>query len=198
MAIAQVSPLTTSTAERRLLDAAITCLGRYGYTKTTLDDIASEAGCGRATAYRYFPGKTALIAQAVEDALATTLTEIAARAAATEDLEAALTGMLLDLSAALDTPALHFVFTNEPQIVLPEISFARGDTVLQTAAAYLAPAFVDRLATPTDAARVAGWLARIALVYRWAPDPLVPMDDPAAVRTFVRRLVLPSLQEVSP
>jgi len=197
MAVVELSPVT-STAERRLLDAAITCLGRFGYTKTTLDDIVAEAECARATAYRYFPGKTALIARAIDDALATTLTEIAGRAATAPDWESALTGMLLDLHSALDTPALHFVFTHEPQIVLPEISFARGDTVLQTAAAYLAPAFVDRLATPTDAARAAGWLARIALVYRWGPDPLVPMDDPAAVRTFVRRLVLPSLQEVSP
>ena len=50
---------------------------------------------------------------------------------------------------------------------------------------------------PVDAERVAGWLARIALVYRWAPDPNIRMDDPAAVRAFVRHLVLPFLQEVS-
>ena len=189
-------PPVTPSAARRLLDAAITCLGRDGYAKTTLDDIATEAGCARATAYRYFPGKTALIARAIEDAIATNLATIAHRAAGADDLASALTSLLVELSAALDTPALHFVFTHEPQLVLPEISFARGDTVLQTAAAYLAPA-VSAWVTPTEAHRLAGWIARIALVYRWAPDPLVPMNDPRAVRAFVQRLVLPSREEVS-
>jgi len=38
------------------VDAAETCFGRFGVAKTTLDDIASEAGVSRATVYRYFEG----------------------------------------------------------------------------------------------------------------------------------------------
>jgi AcrR family transcriptional regulator len=199
MAIAQVSPLLErSPAERRLLDAAIVCLGRYGYAKTTLDDIASVAGCGRATAYRYFPSKTALIARAVEDEIRRTLTAIADRAAAAPTLEAALTDMLLDLNAALDASALRFVFTNEPQIVLPEVTFARGDALLVTAGELLAPGLAPHLAATRDPVQAAAWLARIALVYRWAPDADLAMNDRASVATFVRTLVLPAfVSEVS-
>lgn len=193
MAIAQVSPmLERSPAERRLLDAAMTCLARYGYAKTTLDDIARVAGCGRATAYRYFPGKTTLVARAVEDALVRTLTEVADRARAADDLESALIGTLLDLNTALNEPALRFVLAHEPQIVLPEIAFTRGDALLETAAGLLAPGFAPHLADPSTAHACAGWLARIALVYLWAPDARTPMDDPDAVAAFVRRLILPS------
>jgi len=45
--------------ERRamLLDAARDVILRYGYRKTTLDDVASAAGVSRATLYNYFPNK---------------------------------------------------------------------------------------------------------------------------------------------
>ena len=45
-----------SSQEERVADAAIRCVGRWGVAKTTLDDVAREAGCSRATVYRLFPG----------------------------------------------------------------------------------------------------------------------------------------------
>src|ERR1700687_1592010 len=42
--------------EERVVDAALRCLARWGMAKTTLDDVAREAGIGRATLYRLFPG----------------------------------------------------------------------------------------------------------------------------------------------
>src|SRR4029079_12198982 len=45
----------------RILDAALTCIGRVGLAKTTLDDVAREAGCARATVYRCFPNKQSLL-----------------------------------------------------------------------------------------------------------------------------------------
>ena len=41
----------------RILDATERLLGRLGYQKTTLDDIAREAGIGKRTIYLHFPGK---------------------------------------------------------------------------------------------------------------------------------------------
>src|SRR5262245_58068021 len=40
----------------RVLDAAKVCCERWGRAKTTVDDIAAEARCSRATIYRLFPG----------------------------------------------------------------------------------------------------------------------------------------------
>ena len=45
----------------RILDAALACIARVGVGKTTLDDVAREAGCARATVYRCFPGRQALL-----------------------------------------------------------------------------------------------------------------------------------------
>ncbi len=43
----------------RILDAAESLMGRLGYQKMTMDDIAREAGIGRRTIYLHFPGKHA-------------------------------------------------------------------------------------------------------------------------------------------
>ena len=56
-----MGPQIATDVRDRILDATLTCLGRVGLTKTTLDDVAREAGCARATLYRYFPGKQPLV-----------------------------------------------------------------------------------------------------------------------------------------
>ena len=43
-------------AASRITAGALACIARWGMAKTTLDDIAREAGCSRATIYRLFPG----------------------------------------------------------------------------------------------------------------------------------------------
>jgi AcrR family transcriptional regulator len=41
----------------RILDATERLLGRLGYQKTTMDDVAQEAGIGKRTIYLHFPSK---------------------------------------------------------------------------------------------------------------------------------------------
>jgi AcrR family transcriptional regulator len=50
------APASTNDARDRLIDAAERCFSRFGAAKTTLEDIAAEAGVSRATVYRYFDG----------------------------------------------------------------------------------------------------------------------------------------------
>src|SRR5687767_15315020 len=40
----------------RVVEAALRCIARWGLAKTTLDDVAREAGLSRATVYRIVPG----------------------------------------------------------------------------------------------------------------------------------------------
>ena len=57
--------MATRTGPDEVLDAAVACIARVGLTKTTLDDVARDAGCARATVYRHFPGKQPLFAALV-------------------------------------------------------------------------------------------------------------------------------------
>lgn len=54
--VSQVVVTLDTTPEERVLDAARRCVDRWGLSKLTIDDVASEAGVSRATLYRLFPG----------------------------------------------------------------------------------------------------------------------------------------------
>lgn len=51
--------------EERLLDAATTLLVRWGYRKTTIDDVAREAGVGKGTIYLHWKDKNNLFRAAI-------------------------------------------------------------------------------------------------------------------------------------
>jgi AcrR family transcriptional regulator len=46
----------------RILDAAEALLVRFGYRRTTVDDVARAAGVGKGTVYLYWPSKMELVA----------------------------------------------------------------------------------------------------------------------------------------
>jgi AcrR family transcriptional regulator len=48
-------------ARQRLLDAAERCVERHGIRKTTMEDIAREAGISRPSVYRYFSDREELL-----------------------------------------------------------------------------------------------------------------------------------------
>jgi AcrR family transcriptional regulator len=50
----------------RILDAAERLLGRFGYRKMTVDDIAAEAGIGKGTVYLSFPSKEEVVLSTVD------------------------------------------------------------------------------------------------------------------------------------
>src|SRR3974390_2269353 len=51
--------------EERILDAATTLLVRWGYRKTTIDDVAREAGVGKGTIYPHWKDKNDLFRAAI-------------------------------------------------------------------------------------------------------------------------------------
>jgi AcrR family transcriptional regulator len=50
----------------RILDAADRLLGRYGYQKTTADDLAREANIGRRTVYVHFTSKEEIFLASID------------------------------------------------------------------------------------------------------------------------------------
>lgn len=55
------TPRGKAMSEQVILAAAQACFERFGIKKTSMEDIAQEARVSRATMYRYFPNKDALI-----------------------------------------------------------------------------------------------------------------------------------------
>jgi AcrR family transcriptional regulator len=57
----------TKDKKQLILDAAETLLHKYGYSKTSLDDIAKEAGLGKGTIYYYFESKEEIFIAVAKD-----------------------------------------------------------------------------------------------------------------------------------
>jgi len=55
------APADAVAARDRLVDAAESCIDRFGLAKTTLEDIAAAAKVSRATIYRYFDNRDELV-----------------------------------------------------------------------------------------------------------------------------------------
>ena len=185
------SPDLLSPQAVRILDAALTCLGRVGLAKTTLDDVAREAGCARATVYRCFPNKQQLLSALVAREADALRDAVVTATALSETLGDAITGVITTAVAALrDHPALVFISTHEPEVLLPFLAFEREDAVLRTAAVLVAPAYA-RFLNDVDATRLGEWIARIALSYLFSPSENFDIGDAGHVRALVDDFVLP-------
>jgi Transcriptional regulator len=190
--VVETRDLRVDDVEVRILNATMVCLGRHGVAKTTLDDIAREAECSRATVYRYFPNRAAVVDAAVGAEIDRVTGEIAASADGATSFEGAVTAMFVSAARAIVThTALQRALDLEPEAVLPALSFEGGDRMFAEATKRFAPVFARFL--PSDrAARAAEWSTRVLLAYLH-PDraPFTMTDEPTA-RALVQRYVIPA------
>ena len=178
----------------RIVAAAVRCVARWGLAKTTLDDVAREAGCGRATVYRLFPGGR----DALWDAVVVTEAQeffrrIASRAAAEAGLEDVLVAVVTESATGLaQHAALQFLLAHEPEAILPHLAFHRMNDVLKVVGEVGGPLLSPWMADE-DAARAAEWIARVVISYLTSPSDHFDLLDVTSARRFVRTFVLPGL-----
>lgn len=72
---------TPTTTRDAILDAAGLLLGRFGFHKTTMDDLAREAGVARRTLYLHFRSKDEIFLARIDRVVARLLVEMRAIAA---------------------------------------------------------------------------------------------------------------------
>src|SRR6266498_4400835 len=92
---AEAPILPTGSIEERAVRATLVCVARHGLAKTTFDDVAREAGCARATLYRYFGGKRQLVRLTVTREAARIAAGIRDAAGAAPTLEDAVVAMVV-------------------------------------------------------------------------------------------------------
>jgi AcrR family transcriptional regulator len=185
--------------DQRILDATLRCIGRWGVAKTTLEDVARDAGCSRATVYRSVPGgKDGLLQAVVAHELDGFFAQLGGRLNRAGSLEDALVqGMSFASQWLANHAALQFMLAYEPETVLPHIAFRRMNDVLAAAAAFVGP-YLARWLPADDALRAAEWGARIVLSYTSCPADDVDLADEASARQLVQTFVLPGLVTTTP
>jgi len=185
-------------ARVRVIDAALVCIARDGLGGITLDDVARQAGCSRATLYRLFPGgRDAVLGAVAQTEVSRFFSALAVRMGAADDLEDVLVAGMHEAALEVTGHAvLQRLLGQEPELVLAQLAFARMDEALAVTCAFTAP-FLGRWLDPAESRRVAEWAARIVVSYLSCPAEGVELTDPDEVRRLVRAFVLPGIRALS-
>lgn len=197
---------TTGSAPHRgrrddLLAAAARRFVAVGLRRTTMEDIAREAAAGKATLYRHFRNKDAVI-----DALlareAERFTHILDRAAADQpdaaaEVEAAF---LAGVRFFVEHPVLTRGRDEEPGLLLPRIT-ADGGPLVRSGLERFTRLIADGVAAgdirPVDPPAAAEVVMRLILSYFTFPPMYVRVDDPTEARAFAHALVAGGLRSRS-
>lgn len=117
-----------------IVAAAVDVFGRYGYRKTSMDQLAQAAGVSRAAVYQYFPNKDAVF-RAVAEAVGAQVHEAAAAAASTG---APVADRLYDVLAAKLELAAGAVAADHRSELIQEAAAVAADVVAASEARYTA------------------------------------------------------------
>lgn len=184
----------------RVLDAAQVLVARWGVTKTSLSDVAGEAGMSRATLYRVFPGGKRQVFLALAYREMTAYAKAVAEAIDSGyDLTDAITrGLVVAARLLRDHEAARFVLDHEPELFTPIFGFRSIDVVYAGATDRLAP-HLERFLPPERARWVVEWTCRVFLSYVVAkPDPAADLGDVAFTRNLVSTYMTPAFVADSP
>ncbi len=200
----QDDTVPTGRRDRRedLLVAAARRFVAGGIRRTTMEDIAREARAGKATLYRHFANKDAVIDALLEREGARFERQLRAAADAEEGaadrIEAAF---LVGVRFFVDHPVMTRGRDEEPGILLPRIT-ANAGPVVRRGLELFTTLIADGVATgelrKVDPPAAAEVIVRLILSYFSFPPMHVEVHDPAAARTFAHGLIAGGLRAAAP
>ncbi|MCT7656916.1 TetR/AcrR family transcriptional regulator [Mycobacterium deserti] len=180
----------TEVAADRILDAAGELFAKQEAATVGMHEIASAAGCSRATLYRYFENRDALYTAYVHRESYRLYREMTDHVASlTDPRERLIEGMLASLRNVRESPALASWFATTQRPIGAEM--AEESEVIKA----LTEAFVISLG-PDEAELVAHrarWLVRVMTSLMLFPGHN-EADERSMLEEFVVPIVLPSRQ----
>jgi AcrR family transcriptional regulator len=183
-----------------LLSAAARRFVADGIRATTMEDIARDAGAGKATLYRYFANKDAVIDALLEresERFARSI-ELAAADVGDGDAVARLeAAFVAGVRFFIDHPLLVRDRDEEPAVLLPRITADGGPLVrrgLTLFAALIAAGTDAGELRRVDATAAAEVVIRLILSYFVFPPMHVRVDDPLEASTFAHALIAGGLR----
>lgn len=177
-----------------MVDVGVAVVSRFGAKALSLTSVARQAGVARATAYRMFGGRDALVAAIVEREVSQLRTRLKDWSDTQPDAAGKVRIQVVEsLRYIREHQALQYVLRNEPEEIvrtLVSTKDAAGPTIIHliiaAAIVDLEPDIGEQL-YPNPAA-AAEFMVRTIYSYMLIPEGALPDDDVAdlVVRAIVR------------
>lgn len=181
-----------------LLAAAARRFVAEGLRRTTMEDVAREARAGKATLYRHFANKDAVIDALLEREAARFERDLAAAAAAEATAAARIeAAFLVGVRFFVDHPVMTRGRDETPGILLPRVQATSGPVVgrgLQLFEGLIRDGIETGELRRVDPRAAAEVVVRLILSYFVFPPMHVAVDDPEQARAFAHGLVAGALR----
>lgn len=189
-------PSTDAEARERLIAAALRCAQRKGLERTTLSDIAAEAGVTRPTVYAHFEDRHAIYQAAFTEAAARLVigaqTAMALKVTAAERAVEAVLFFVVELPR---DPCLRLILTGDGLSEFTSRALLDGDA-LSHALAVLSPVFELAPELSEDRTEVTEVTLRFALSLLTTPGHERRTTE--QLRAFLHRRLVPAIGLADP
>jgi AcrR family transcriptional regulator len=183
----------------RILRTAQEQFELVGIRRTTMEDIARQSSVGKATLYRRFPTKDAVVDAVVLNEVQRYLDGNAvARSRGDTFEERLINGVVFTAEFLRDNALLNKLMSTEPETILRSLTVDAGAIIdwASEASAVLLAAELFPGTTPTEAQqrhlRTAGELqTRLVLSFVLTPHTTIDRSTPAALRAYVLDFIVP-------
>lgn len=181
----------------RVLDAALACFLEAGLKGTTMDDVARQAGLGRATVYRSFTDKNTLLQAVVIRESIRTFRQIEKKLTRMDDLEERFVeGFVLTVQGARQHPLVERLFAIDSERLLPDLTI-HGAQLLDWGRSFLISnilmAQAQGMLRPIPVEDTAELMIRLLQSLVLTPGSRVSAQDTESLRRFAREFLMPLL-----
>ncbi len=184
-------PRDEGEARARLCEATLRCVARNGLVKTSVSDIAKEAGVTRPTLYKHFDGKNSAFIAAIDAVALEFAHSVAKHATRFDTIEERITEMIIFVVKKLPRHKyLSLVLNPESSVVLGERAFSE-ERPLELSRIVIAPVIELRPDLRPQAEEIAEVMSRLAISLILFPGRF--KSSGKGLREFIGRRLLPGL-----
>ncbi|MCV7232395.1 TetR/AcrR family transcriptional regulator [Mycobacterium branderi] len=175
----------------RIMDALLPLAALTGLRKLSMDEVARYAKVGRATLYKYFPGRDALIAAFVQQELARFFADVGHIVERYDDPDERLIHSFAHAYRYLRYhPALSTILRVNPQILLPYVITEASEALDLGRQFVESTVGADELPDP-ERAQFGEHVARAIHTLILIPSSVMGLDAPDGPENYARRFLVP-------
>jgi AcrR family transcriptional regulator len=186
---------STDEVGESVLDTALAEFLAYGLRRTTVDVVAKRAGVSRATLYRRFDGKDALVSAVLVRECRRFFRSVAAAVAGLSTVEDRLVeGFAVGVRYVRADRLLNRLLASDREALLPYLT-TNGELVVAAARDFLVRQGGARAAADGRTQEgVAELFVRLAISFTLMPGSAIPLDTDDQVRDFARAYLAPLMR----